>query len=623
MEAENRMPTRLSSAVFWGKASLLKLRRGVVDVAGGIRRYPSGERAGFPYVLAESRTPLWIEESLAERTLQLGKVQNLRCALRNLNGATIPAGGLFSFWKQIRRATRRRGYVAGRQLREGCLYPAIGGGLCQLSNALYDVALQAEAEIVERHAHSHIVPGSAAALGRDAAIAWNYVDLRFRPQQPLLIEAVLTHDGLIVRLRGRQPVARRQENAPTNFIPLAARTATAIDDTRPVPDAGAHSCMSCGVEACFRHQQNTPAREQAHLSGRTRTAYLMDERWPEFERYLAETHTDNDVLGIPLDGARWNQPRYAWDTTGYARVGAATWQTLARSFATRRLGKYGAARLQAQLDCANALAERLARELTPDVTRVCVAQSLLPFLWEQGHLGGRAFEVVMTRLPLETLHARLDTALRDHPERRTLGEFRAPDRLVEAEAEALAAADRIVTPHAEIAALFPDRAVRLDWHLPAAKPPALGCAVAFPGPTAARKGAYALREAARALDLEIVQLGSELEGEDFWKGVRTRRVIAGPGSHWLDGVGLVVQPALVEDRPRPLLAALAAGVQVLATSACGLGDLPGVTAVAYDDAAALQEAICTLLGAIDGRSEAPTGEHCVSIVSDHSPRNAA
>jgi len=61
--------------------------------------------------------------------------------------------------------------VPGRQLREGCLFPAIGGGLCQLSNALYDVSLQAECEIVERHPHSRIVPGSAAARDRDAAIA--------------------------------------------------------------------------------------------------------------------------------------------------------------------------------------------------------------------------------------------------------------------------------------------------------------------------------------------------------------------------------------------------------------------------------------------------------------------
>ena len=348
--------------------------------------------------------------------------------------------------------------------------------------------------------------------------------------------------------------------------------------------------MSCGEEDCFRHQApSTRALRSAPFA--ERTAFLVDERWPEFERYLAETHTERDVLGIPLDGTRWNQPRYRWETAGYARVGAATWQTLTRSLATRRLGRYGAARLQAQLEGAQALAARLAQELTPDVTRVCVAQSLLPFLWRAGHLGGRSVEVLMTRLPLHVLHARLDAALREHPERRTLGEFRAPDALVAAEAEALEMAGRIITPHTEIASLFPDCALRLDWQMPPAKSVAPGRAVAFPGPTAARKGAYELRAVARALDLEIVLLGSELEGEGFWEGVRTRRATGGPGSDWLDGVGIVAQPALVEEKPRPLLAALATGIPVVATHACGIGDLPGVTTIPYGDEAALRGAL--------------------------------
>ncbi len=100
----------------------------------------------------------------------------------------IPVGQVFSFWRQVGRASRRRGFVTGRMLKEGCLVPAVGGGLCQLSNALYDAALQSGCEIVERHAHSRVVAGSAAAAGRDATVAWNYVDLRFRTSAPLRME---------------------------------------------------------------------------------------------------------------------------------------------------------------------------------------------------------------------------------------------------------------------------------------------------------------------------------------------------------------------------------------------------------------------------------------------------
>ena len=92
----------------------------------------------------------------------------------------MPAHAVFSFWKQVGRTNRLKGYVAGRELREGCLIPSIGGGLCQLSNALYDAALQAGFEIVERHAHSQVIPGSLAEAGANATVFWNYVDLRFR-----------------------------------------------------------------------------------------------------------------------------------------------------------------------------------------------------------------------------------------------------------------------------------------------------------------------------------------------------------------------------------------------------------------------------------------------------------
>jgi glycosyltransferase involved in cell wall biosynthesis len=171
--------------------------------------------------------------------------------------------------------------------------------------------------------------------------------------------------------------------------------------------------------------------------------------------------------------------------------------------------------------------------------------------------------------------------------------------LVEAEAEALDYAGQVLTPHAELAALFPGKTIRLDWRVPAATPCSAAAVhrrrIAFPGPTLARKGAYELREAARALDLEIVCLGSELEGPDFWRGVATRRPDQVAGPKWLETIAAVVQPSLVEERPRHLLTALAAGVPVVATSACGIAEQPGVTIVTADDPAGLIAALRRVL----------------------------
>ena len=196
------IPTALSAVRFRGKAGLLQLARAVRDVRAGVKRYARGDVRPGDVLLAESVGALRASAggmNANERGLTLGKVQNLRVAVRRIDGVVVPARAVFSFWRHVGRATRRAGYVRGRELREGCVVPSVGGGLCQLSNALYDAALTAGFEIVERHAHTVVVPGSLAEVGRDATVFWNYVDLQFRAPHDVRIEATLTADTLAVR----------------------------------------------------------------------------------------------------------------------------------------------------------------------------------------------------------------------------------------------------------------------------------------------------------------------------------------------------------------------------------------------------------------------------------------
>jgi hypothetical protein len=588
--ARTDIPTRFSGAVFRAKVLAFRARRHVVEIGSKWRACPKDDGAGFSVVAGESRTRLWSDERLAERHYQLGKVANLRRAVRSLDHILITPDAPFSFWAQIGKPTRRRGFVEGRMLQQGCLVPATGGGLCQLSNALYDIAVQSGAEIVERHAHSRIVPGSAAAVGRDATVAWNYVDLRFRPQTPMLLEARVERDELVLRLR-RQPDDVVEVGEPSRAPGLRIRTVLRTREAR-----AAHTCGTCTETTCYRHETLS---DDCGTTAMARTAFLVDETWPEFKDYIAKTRTSHDVLGLPIDGGRWRLARYRFDTNGFDRVETATAAALHRMFALRLTGQ-GPRRRQAELDGAERVALSLARSLSEDVERVCVAQSLLPFLWRNGDLGGREVTVLMSRPPMMALQARLDAAFAQHPERKTLGDFRAPAWLVKAEREALAYASRVVTPHAEIARMYPGKAVQIDWQMPrVARVERDGPAprrIAFPGPTIARKGAYEVREAARALDLEVVLLGSELEGGAFWSGVRTVRPGAKDGAHaWLSNVAAVVQPAVVEERPRHLLAAVAAGVPVIATRACGLGERESVAHVAPGDVPGLIAALNAVL----------------------------
>jgi VanW like protein/glycosyl transferase family 1 len=566
--AEERVPTRLSAALFRFKVWLFRIARTFKNVRGGPAKLASGVTETFLYVAARSTTRLRSDLRRQEHAMQNGKIENLRVAARRLDRTLIPAGEVFSFWRQLGPPSRRRGFVSGRMLQQGCIVPATGGGLCQLSNALFDVALNAGCEIVERHAHSRVVQGSATEQGRDATVAWNYVDLRFQTARPLLLRVQLTADELVVSLRS------------TND----ARPPVSLSHKEPAREIAVQTCGTCNETNCFRHEQ---VSETAH----GRAAFLMNEAWPEFAAYLGILKTSRDSLYIPLDGARWRIGRHSWSTSGFGDVTTATACTLKNSIAVRRLADQGAERRRAELRAAEAIARSYARRMKLDASTLYVTQSLLPFLWRAGCLGGRRFRVLMTALPMRELQRRLDDAARAFPDRATLSDFRAPADLLELEAEALSAADAVITPHSEIAAMFPNRAVKLEWQGPEARSSSherFARRIAFPGPTVARKGCYELRAAARALDLEIAPLGNELEGKDFWSDTRIVELDRG---NWLNGISLVVQPAIVEQAPRRLLTALAARIPVIATPACGLDPQPGLTLVPPCDSNALAAAI--------------------------------
>jgi hypothetical protein len=119
------LPTWSGAVWFRLRAACFQARRGLLNLLPGRapRHEPAAELQDAP-VAGTWRSDLWREQGEAtERRLELGKVHNLRLALRGLDGVVVPAGQIFSFWRQIGRATRRRGFAEGRELREGCVIP--------------------------------------------------------------------------------------------------------------------------------------------------------------------------------------------------------------------------------------------------------------------------------------------------------------------------------------------------------------------------------------------------------------------------------------------------------------------------------------------------------------------
>jgi len=573
-DAPHRIPTRTSAAIFHAKARVLQLRRAAQDLIRSVKKHPKVKGENFSVLLAHSSTALWSDPAPSEAWYQRGKIQNLRVAAARLDRCIIPAGEVFSFWRQLGRASKRRGYVRGRMLQEGCMIPAIGGGLCQLSNALYQVALDARCEIIERHPHSRIVPGSATSAGRDATVAWNYIDLRFRTTRTIQLSVQLTPASLNVSLLGEtggENSACRDEGLTVVEPEAAGKVLPILND---------HACESCGQVGCFRNDHDT-----FHPKTGPVAAFLLDAAWPEFARYVDSNHRSADRLALPIDGVRWKLPQYAWPTSGFASVDVATLTTLQRAVKSRRLAAQGALRQKALLEGARALASQLAKSLDPNVDEVCVSQSLLPFLWRAGVLGGRRVQVLCSQLPVRVIEAELDRAASAHPESKTLRDFRSEAWLADAEEEALDYADKIITPHAQVASFFPTKAALLDWSMPAPGSstvelrPNQTPTILFPCATIGRKGAYELREATRGMNVRILLGGKVLESEDFWRGYQ----VANSETARFEGIDLVVQPCIVESQPRTLLRALAANVPMITTMNSGLhADSPALFVAALD-----------------------------------------
>lgn len=573
---ERHVPGRLQALAFHLKSRAFQLRRGLNELSSRPPRHEPGELLVGSPVIAETRAPLWRELSPAEFPLTAGKVENLRRAARAFHGVEIPAGRVFSFWRQLGRTTKSKGFTEGRELREGCLVPAIGGGLCQLSGLLYQVALEAGLEVVERHGHSRVIPGSAAEKNLDATVYWNYVDLRFRGDVAWRLEVELTASDLVVRIRSARET------------PAKAVTPIAGVSARPAPSG---DCLTCGMVSCFRH----PAATAAHAPSLGHSAFLLDARWPEFDRWCRGHSREGDRWLVPLDGRRWNRPSYQWSPPPGVTTARATLQALLRSWRQRRLPSQGAKRQLALLDGDAALARRYAAMLSPECRHVVISQNLLPHLWKSGALGGRSFDVLVQRWPMEELQRRLDLAKDKHPHSTTLGDFRADPELVRAEREALATAARLVTPHHAIARYFGERAWLIDWEMPnpLEVQPAELPTVFFPASRLGRKGAFEL--AAALLDEPLVEvkcLGRATEGTaDPFK-----EIPCSPGAvPDLAAARALVLPAWIEHQPRLALLALASGIPVIATEACGLPEHPLLHSLSSPDPMALRMVLRAVL----------------------------
>lgn len=132
------------------------------------------------------------------------RTKNIALAIGRLQGLVIAPGQVFSFNRAIGSRTARRGYLPAPVLFQDRKSIQIGGGICQVSSTLYNAALLADLEVVERHRHSS--PITYLPLGLDATVAYGYMDLKFRNSLsfPIHIVASIAEDTLTISIMGTE-----------------------------------------------------------------------------------------------------------------------------------------------------------------------------------------------------------------------------------------------------------------------------------------------------------------------------------------------------------------------------------------------------------------------------------
>ena len=132
-----------------------------------------------PCVLARHQSVLRRQLGDSDPRLQEAKIINLQQAIKKLDKLIIPAGQTFSYWHNLGRPSRQKGYVNGMLLANGRVTEGLGGGLCQLSNFLFWILMHCDTSVKERYHHSlDVFPDSGRSLpfGSGATVLYNFID---------------------------------------------------------------------------------------------------------------------------------------------------------------------------------------------------------------------------------------------------------------------------------------------------------------------------------------------------------------------------------------------------------------------------------------------------------------
>jgi len=223
---------------FTGKSSPAR----IVQSGGGVRIAPGAAARSLNVAASAESVAAQLEKNPAARTLRLvvakkpsplsadklkginarigqfatrfnpGKEKragNMALAVKAIDGTLLSPGEVFSLNKTVGERSQKRGYRTAPVFENGKLVPGIGGGVSQVTGTLFNAALLAGLPIVEYRTHPK--PISYLPVGRDATVAWNSFDMRFKndTQAPVYISYKMSGSRLTATLYGARKPGQR------------------------------------------------------------------------------------------------------------------------------------------------------------------------------------------------------------------------------------------------------------------------------------------------------------------------------------------------------------------------------------------------------------------------------
>lgn len=107
------------------------------------------------------------------------RINNIKITCSRISGTIVKSNEEFSFCEVVGQPSSEDGYKEAHAFVNGKLTNAIGGGNCQVSTTIYNAAKKIDGvEITERHEHDK--PVGYIEMGKDATVAYDYLDLKFK-----------------------------------------------------------------------------------------------------------------------------------------------------------------------------------------------------------------------------------------------------------------------------------------------------------------------------------------------------------------------------------------------------------------------------------------------------------